>query len=447
MTIQTKPEKARRSFFSLLRTLRKLFNLRSDTDEAKTVETIRANVDFKSANAWTLVFAIIIASVGLNTNSTAVIIGAMLISPLMGPILGVGLGLGVNDFLLVRRSLRNLGIAVLISVLASTLYFLISPLSEIQSELLARTKPTFFDVLIAFFGGAAGIVALSRTEKSNAVPGVAIATALMPPLCTAGYGLATGEIRYFLGATYLFVINTVFICIATFVFVRYLQFAKVASAETAHENKVNRWVMAVAAVVVIPSLILAWLLQRESSFLTRANTFVKQEVKFERAFVVGSEIQYRWNDPVIRIDLVGESLSSSQLGILKEKMLGYQLDPKILEIHESSIEENIERRLADRMISQKTLAQEVDLNLARLETELQKFKDTEALSQQITEELRALLPKVNRVLIDAKTGEQKRTLRVLWKSRPAKEERSKLQEFLSIRAGKVDMNIQHFLDI
>ncbi len=161
--------------------LRRLLNLRADMDEDATVATIRENVNFHSANAWTLVFAIFVASIGLNTNSAAVIIGAMLISPLMGPIVGAGLAMGINDFSLLKRSGQNLLYAVVISILTSTCYFLVSPLSEVQSELLARTQPTFYDVLIAIFGGAAGIVAVSRKEKGNAIPGVAIATALMPP--------------------------------------------------------------------------------------------------------------------------------------------------------------------------------------------------------------------------------------------------------------------------
>ena len=173
------------------RTFVEIFNLRKDSDEEGTVENIRKNVDFYGANAWTLVFAIFIASVGLNVNSPAVIIGAMLISPLMGPILGIGLSLGINDELLLRRSFRNLSIAVLISIATSMIYFLLSPIHEAQSELLARTYPTFYDVLIAFFGGAAGIVSISRKERGASVAGVAIATALMPPLCTAGYALSS----------------------------------------------------------------------------------------------------------------------------------------------------------------------------------------------------------------------------------------------------------------
>ncbi len=191
-------------------------DLRKDKDnEALIVESIRNGVEFKGTNLWILIFAIFIASLGLNVNSTAVIIGAMLISPLMGPIMGVGLAIGQNDFELLKRSLKSYLVATVFSVITSTIYFSLTPLDEVQSELLARTSPTIYDVLIALCGGLAGIIALSTKEKGNVIPGVAIATALMPPLCTAGFGLATGNLLYFLGAFYLYFINSVFISLAT----------------------------------------------------------------------------------------------------------------------------------------------------------------------------------------------------------------------------------------
>ncbi len=184
-------------------------------DEIETIEYIRKNVDFRDANLWVLIFAILVASVSLNVNSTAVIIGAMLIPPFKGPIMAIGMAAGINDFELIKKSMKNLGIAILIIIRISTLYFLFTPLNDAQSELLARTEPTIWDVLIALFGGLAGIIAGSRKEKSNAIPGVAIATALMPPLCTEGYGLVTWNIYYFFGAFYLFFINSVFIGLST----------------------------------------------------------------------------------------------------------------------------------------------------------------------------------------------------------------------------------------
>ena len=201
--------------------LKDRFNLNEDKAEETTiVDSISRDVEFKGSSLWALIFAILIASVGLNVNSTAVIIGAMLVSPLMGPIMGIGLGIGIIDLDLVKKGIKNLLIAAVISVVTSAIYFFVTPLHEARSELLARTTPSIWDVLIAFFGGMAGIVAGTRKNKGNVIPGVAIATALMPPLCTAGFGLATGHMLYFLGAIYLFFINSLFICIATYIIVQ-----------------------------------------------------------------------------------------------------------------------------------------------------------------------------------------------------------------------------------
>jgi uncharacterized hydrophobic protein (TIGR00271 family) len=231
------PTDLRQMWISLKAFLHKLASIEEGTDEKGSIEGIRRDVEFKGVNVWILVASIFIASIGLNTNATAVIIGAMLISPLMGPIIGTGLAVGIMDFALLKKSLRNFATTVAISILTSTLYFAISPLSEVQSELLARTTPTIFDVGIAFFGGLAGIVAGSRREKSNVVPGVAIATALMPPLCTAGFGLATGNLSFFFGAMYLFFINSVFISFATIIIVRYLKFQRVGFVDARTETR------------------------------------------------------------------------------------------------------------------------------------------------------------------------------------------------------------------
>ena len=206
----------------------------------QTMEGIERDTEFRGFNVWILVFSIVIASIGLNVNSTAVVIGAMLISPLMGPIMGVGLGVGVNNLPLIRRSVGSLGMATGIAILSSALYFLISPINEAGSELLSRTTPTFLAVMVAFFGGLTGILAGSRKEKSNVIPGVAIATALMPPLCTAGYGLAHFDATYFFGALYLFLINIMLIATSTTLVVRYLRFPIAQPLDAAKEQKYKR---------------------------------------------------------------------------------------------------------------------------------------------------------------------------------------------------------------
>jgi uncharacterized hydrophobic protein (TIGR00271 family) len=229
-------------------------------------ERIRNDIDMKGSNLWILMFAIFVASIGLNVNSTAVIIGAMLISPLMGPIMGIGYGAGINDFALIRRAFKNLAIATLIALITSTLYFWISPLQTVQSELLARTTPTAWDVLIGFFGGLAGIVGMTRKEKSNVIPGVAIATALMPPLCTAGFGLATGHWNYFFGAFYLYTINFVFIGLSAFLIVRLFNIAEKKYVDPEVAKKAQRYIIAVTVLTMLPSSYLAYQLVGEEVF-------------------------------------------------------------------------------------------------------------------------------------------------------------------------------------
>ena len=239
---------------SLWQVIKGYFNALPDKEnEEETIQQISSGVAFHGSNLWVLVFAIFIASLGLNVNSTAVIIGAMLISPLMGPIIGMGLGVGINDLVLLKRSIKNYLVATGISVLTATLYFLITPLNEAQSELLARTSPTLYDVLIALCGGAAGILALSTKGKGNVIPGVAIATALMPPLCTAGYGLAMGESSFFFGAFYLFFINTVFIALATFIGVRMLRFKQRRFIDDARLRKMKQYIIGIVVLTMLPA--------------------------------------------------------------------------------------------------------------------------------------------------------------------------------------------------
>ncbi len=230
-----------KSTHSIIRFFKYYFYLRKDKEnELETIANIRAGVEFKGASLWILIFAILIASLGLNVNSTAVIIVAMLISPLMGPIIGMGLALGINDYELLKKSMRSYLIATVISIITATLFFFVSPLDHPQSELLARTSPTIYDVFIALIGGLAGFIALSTKDKGNVIPGVAIATALMPPLCTAGYGIAIGSWRFFMGAFYLYFINTVFIVVATFLGTRIRGYSPKVFQEKRREQAVKR---------------------------------------------------------------------------------------------------------------------------------------------------------------------------------------------------------------
>lgn len=274
--------------------LRDRFSFEEDQDnETEIVEAIEKGVPFRGVNLWMLIFAVFIASVGLNVNSTAVVIGAMLISPLMGPIMGLGLGAGINDIQLIKTASQNLLIAVVFSVLTSAIYFYFTPLTQAQSELLARTSPTFWDVLIALFGGLAGVFAGSSKEKGNAIPGVAIATALMPPLCTAGYGLAIGNLSFFFGALYLFFINSVMISASTFAVVRFLKFRHVEYMDSVRERNVKRIIYGVLFLTVVPSIYLGYNIVRQSGFEIDANTFLKNEFSNENYYVVNKQFEYR----------------------------------------------------------------------------------------------------------------------------------------------------------
>lgn len=313
------------------------FDLKMDkANEFETIESIKRGIEFKGTNLWVLVFAIFIASLGLNTNSTAVIIGAMLISPLMGPIMGIGLSMGIYDFDLLKRSFRNFLFATGVSLAASTLYFFLSPLSDARSELLARTMPTIYDVLIALFGGWAGIVAASSREKGNVIPGVAIATALMPPLCTAGYGLASGNLGYFFGAFYLYFINTVFISWATFLGARFFQFPKKTFINPDREKKVTRYIWIIVIVTLTPSVYLGYKLLRENIFENSVNKFIAEQLDFPNTKVIRKEIINTDDKKEIEIMLLGDEVPQASIDIARNRMSQYGLDKDITLIVQQS---------------------------------------------------------------------------------------------------------------
>lgn len=311
--------------FNVIGWLRSLLNLEAyKSREEEVVASIHANVEFKGSNLWVLIFAIMIASIGLNVNSAAVIIGAMLISPLMGPLIGLGLGAGTYDFTLIKKSASNLGIAALISIATAALYFVLTPLKTAHSELLARTTPTTWDVLIAFFGGLAGIIATSSKEKGNVIPGVAIATALMPPLCTAGYGLATGQLSFFFGATYLFFINSVFICFATILIVRYLNFSKHQFVNERLAKRVKNSITIIVTITIIPSIYIAYNLVLKSIFENRVEQFIEEEMLFDATAVGQKKIDY--NAKKIEILLIGSEIDSNELAHIERKLALHKLE-------------------------------------------------------------------------------------------------------------------------
>lgn len=303
--------------------------IRDLAEPESTIEGIKKDIEFRGFNVWILVFSIVIASIGLNVDSTAVVIGAMLISPLMGPIMGFGLGVGINDAAIVRKSLVNLGVATGIAVVSSAIYFLISPIDEAGSELFARTNPTFLDVLVALFGGLTGILAGSRKEKNNVIPGVAIATALMPPLCTAGFGLANGMWEYFFGAFYLFLINAILIATATTLVVRYLNFPQTTFVDAAREQRYKRYFAIALLALVIPSGWIFYKTVSETVLTSRINSFVEEQAKFPGTEVVKSDIVWTEGDPHVHLVLLGEfvpeSLVEQWRGALAAEVAGAEL--------------------------------------------------------------------------------------------------------------------------
>lgn len=364
--------------------------LDSELDDFTNIhETIEKDTIFKGTNLWVLVFAILVASVGLNMNSTAVIIGAMLISPLMGPINGIGYSLATYNFPLFRKALKNLLFAVSASLLASTLYFLLTPISTAHSELLARTSPTIYDVLIALFGGLAGIVAISNKKKGNAIPGVAIATALMPPLCTAGYGLATGQYSFFFGAFYLFTINAVFIAISTVLMAQILKFPIVDSIDPLKKRRVNIWVYSVISLVFIPSLYLGYQLVQKEKFKVKAESYVSSVSSFEGNYLLKHEINSE--DQTIKLIYGGSNLTEHQKNKIKEQVHIFDMDEVKVEFQQGFSLDELSSK-TNELENLRFQMNNLNMNLEAKEKEIQNLKDKSLLGKQILSEIKSLYP-------------------------------------------------------
>lgn len=307
------------------------FSLSKDKQSnSEIIAAISSGTQFKGSNLWILVCAILIASLGLNMNSTAVIIGAMLISPLMGPIMGIGLGIGIGEGSLVRSSAKNLFVATLFSLLASAIYFWISPINDARSELLARTQPTIYDVMIAFFGGFAGIIATGSKTKGNILPGVAIATALMPPLCTAGYGLATFQWKFLYGALYLFSINAVYIGLATWMGTKLLRLPQAHKdgdeAERTDRKKRVAWTVVLLVIFIIPSIFTTAGIIKRNMLDARVSSYISGEFKsMENVHLVSYEYMEDDSTSIIQVNLLGSPVDGHQIDLLKARMGKYGL--------------------------------------------------------------------------------------------------------------------------
>lgn len=368
------------------------FDLESELENNDVVhEEILKGIGFKGTNLWILGFAIIVASVGLNMNSTAVIIGAMLISPLMGPINGMGYSIATYNFDLFKQSLKNFTFAVGTSLVASTTYFALSPISTAHSELLARTSPTIYDVLIALFGGLAGIVAISSRQKGNVIPGVAIATALMPPLCTAGYGLATAQFDFFFGAIYLFTINTVFIALASVAVSQFLKFPIRTLISPAQKKRVNQYISLVIALVLIPSIYFGYGLVQNERFSENAGKYVDNISMFDGNYLLTSEIRPEKKE--ITLVYAGMDLTESQKTAIIAKSGDFNLQNANVVVKQGLSFENYDDR------NQEVIKLREELNilnqaLKNKEMQIDSMHKKGYLGQALLKEAETLFPEI-----------------------------------------------------
>lgn len=373
------------------------FNLRSELEDYDFIHAeIEKGVVFKGTNLWILIFAIVVASIGLNMNSTAVIIGAMLISPLMGPINGMGYALATYDFFLFRKALKNFAFAVGASLITSTIYFAVTPVNTAHSEILARTSPTIYDVLIALFGGLAGIVAISSKMKGNVIPGVAIATALMPPICTAGYGLATMQFYFFFGAMYLFAINTVFIGVSALIVCQFLRFPIRTIVDSDRKKRLNQYISLILTITIVPSVYFGYLLVQNEKFSQRAQMFIKEVSVTEGTYLIDDRLNLNSRN----IDLIysGYGLSEESQQNIKKKALVYLIDTSKIVINAgvnlSVIDQSKLRFESEKDILSKKLSA-TEFKLQSIENSLDSIHKLPLKGDMIYKEVKPLYPQVS----------------------------------------------------
>jgi uncharacterized hydrophobic protein (TIGR00271 family) len=413
------------------------FKLGAEKEDVHLVhEQILHGIEFRGTNLWILIFAVFIASLGLNVNSTAVVIGAMLVSPLMGPIMGLGYGMAINDLTLLRKSFLSLGIAVLVGLMASTLFFILSPINDAHSEILARTSPNIYDVLIAFFGGLAGILAMASKTKGNVIPGVAIATALMPPLCTAGYGLATLQPLFFFGAFYLFLINTVFIALATLLTLRYLKFPFRSLPDRREEKRAERLVYVIVLITILPSIYFGYDMVRQNRFMQRANAFIERESELPNDYLLQKAI-----DPQSRsITLVfgGDVIPEETIESMRRRLAHYELEGTQLTVQQGFA------FLQDQDGERNQLAaalEEKEARIRQMQAQLDSITTLDRLGDQLFRELRVQFPSAGSMVIQPVWSHSTGGSETIWLSRvttlePLRmDERQHIENWLKVRLG------------
>ena len=389
---------------TLWQIIKRYFNVLPYKDGEKyVIKQITNGINFQGSNLWILIFAVFIASLGLNVNSTAVIIGAMLISPLMGPIIGMGLALGIADLDLFKQSIKNYLVSTFISVITATIYFTLSPITDAQSELLARTSPTLYDVLIALFGGAAGFLATSTKGRNNVVPGVAIATALMPPLCTAGYGLAVQNTSYFFGAFYLYFINTVFIAFTTCLGVRFLHFHRKQFINREKMRRVNFYIVSIIIITIIPASYMTWNIIKQSVFENNIDNFVTKELNYSGTNILSH--QYDLKTKTLHVVAVGNPISTDSIAKAQKTMANYQLDGYALKVIQGSNSDSLlllqHKNKGQLMVGEKNTAewQELAYRNDVLQKQLNSYTHYPVLANDMREELKVVCPSAKSIML------------------------------------------------
>lgn len=435
-----------------------VLNLRAGLDRQATVEGIKADVEIKGHGAWILACSILIACIGLSDNNIPIIIGAMLISPLMGPILGIGLGSGINDFELIKKSLINFGVAIFVGLLMSTLYFLLVPVPEVTQELLGRRSASTLAVAVALVGGLAGIIAGSRSYKSNVVPGVAIATALMPPLCTAGFGLATAQWDFFFGALYLFFINSVFIALPTYLYIKYMRFPLKEFVDPVRERKIKRIVLAFVLLIIIPSGISFYNITKNSIYEGNANNFidwVDMDLSNTNSRMVYSELRNNGEKRVIKIGLMGEVIDDLSCNEWRNKMIDFHLEGIELEVIQSvdylKDFQDIQQKtdLENRLFTE-NMVKRNELRIEELKSLIQKKSETTIDLSKLENQISVLFPEITSFsyadLITVKTDVQNDTIPTFyldWESLSdvSESEITKAEEWLKVQYESHNINV------
>ncbi len=421
------------------------FRLKNEKEDFQTViNSIYKGVEFRGTNLWILVFAIFIASLGLNVNSTAVIIGAMLVSPIMGPIMGLGLGMAINDIELLKKSLFNYFFAACVGLTTSTIYFLLSPINDAHSEILARTSPNIYDVLIALFGGLAGILATSSKQKGNVIPGVAIATALMPPLCTAGYGLATSKYSFFFGAFYLFIINTVFIALATFVTARVLKFPFKHLLERKDEAKAHRIVWSVVIITLLPSMYFGYDIVQQNNFQQAANRFIEKEAVLPNDYLLRKNIDTK--NKLITLTYGGQFIEEEKVQILRSKLMSYNLDSSSLEIRQgfAYLQDNKNDEQAQELSN---ALNQKDKQILLLKSKVDSMTVQSNLGKQIFNELKVQYPLIQSFVLNYATNNTNSSQFPIWlstvqsSSKLTVKDKKRIEQWLKIRTNIENLDV------